>query len=327
MEFDTIPLSAVRINGGTQSRVELNQATIAEYAETIRSGIDLPPVVVFFDGVSFWLADGFHRFNAHMDAGAIEIGAQIHTGTQRDAILYSVGANAAHGLRRTNEDKRKAVATLLADAEWSAWSDREIARQCGVSNMLVADVRKAHLKELSDSDTRKVERNGAKYEQNTANIGKAKQATAADEVESDSTAAPGRETAPPPSIPPTSGAAAAPAQPADIGAEDDTELPDDDGDDVVEQLIDENKALTAQATALAQENAFLKQDDMAAQAAAWKLKFEQLTARNRDLQDKAREAQLDAKRRGDLLAKVRQALAVESDAEILPALAARRVAA
>lgn len=142
MEIDTIPLNSVRINGGTQSRVELNQATIGEYAEAIRLSTELPPVVVFFDGVHFWLADGFHRFHAHREAGALEITADIRTGTQRDAVLYSVGANAAHGLRRSNDDKRKAVITLLNDPEWSSWSDREIARVCGVSHTFVANLRK-----------------------------------------------------------------------------------------------------------------------------------------------------------------------------------------
>jgi branched-chain amino acid transport system substrate-binding protein len=43
-----------------------------------------------------------------------------------DAILYSVGANEMHGLRHTNEDKRRAVLTLLNDPGWSKWSDPEI---------------------------------------------------------------------------------------------------------------------------------------------------------------------------------------------------------
>lgn len=29
-----------------------------------------------------------------------------------------------HEMRRTNEDKRRAVRVLLEDAEWSQWSDR-----------------------------------------------------------------------------------------------------------------------------------------------------------------------------------------------------------
>lgn len=36
-----------------------------------------------------------------------------------------------------NADKRKAVIVLLNDAEWSGWSDREIAKRCHVSHMMV----------------------------------------------------------------------------------------------------------------------------------------------------------------------------------------------
>jgi hypothetical protein len=169
-EIDTIPLDAVNIKGGTQSRVELNQATIAEYVELIRASVELPPVITFFDGSTFWLADGFHRFNAHLDAGATEIASEVRTGTQRDAILLSVGANAAHGLRRTNEDKRRAVMTLLNDPEWSTWSSEAIAKACAVSPRTVSAMRISANAEIAP--VRTVERNGKTYEQNTANIGK-----------------------------------------------------------------------------------------------------------------------------------------------------------
>src|SRR5690606_22774478 len=58
------------------------------------------------------------------------------------AVLYAVGANAQHGLRRSKADKRRAVETLLLDSEWCQWSDREIARRCSVGHTLVANVRK-----------------------------------------------------------------------------------------------------------------------------------------------------------------------------------------
>ena len=47
----------------------------------------------------------------------------------------------AHGVRRTNADKRKAVMTLLQDEEWSQWSNVKIAEQCAVSDELVRKVR------------------------------------------------------------------------------------------------------------------------------------------------------------------------------------------
>ena len=169
----TIALNALRIDGGTQPRVEINESAIAEYVEFIRGGGDLPPVVVFDDGADKWLADGFHRFHAYRAAGATTIDCNLHSGTKRDAVLFSLGANAAHGLRRTNEDKRKAVTTMLNDAEWAKWTDVAIAKTCGVSSNYVGDVRRI-INPINDSPVRTVERNGKKYEQNTSNIGKAK---------------------------------------------------------------------------------------------------------------------------------------------------------
>src|SRR5690606_34524473 len=119
-------------DGGTQSRASINREVVADYSEVLRSGGVFPPIVVFFDGRSYWLADGFHRYEAYAHIGAYEVPAEIRQGSQRDAVLYSVGANSAHGLRRSNDDKRRAVLTLLSDPEWSAWSDREVARACGV---------------------------------------------------------------------------------------------------------------------------------------------------------------------------------------------------
>lgn len=135
-------LNAIRIDGGTQSRVEINMEVVGDYAEAIKSGIEFPAVVVFHDGADYWLADGFHRYHAHKQAGKASIGAEVHNGTQRDAVLHSLGANGTHGLRRTNADKRKAVAAMLADAEWSQWSDRKIAEACGVGHPMVAAMRK-----------------------------------------------------------------------------------------------------------------------------------------------------------------------------------------
>ena len=175
-----IPLNQIRIDGGTQSRIELNQDVVTEYAEAYKAGAQMPPVTVFFDGALFWLADGFHRYFGAKHAGLTEIYEDRHPGTQRDAVLYSLGANAKHGLRRSNADKRKAVETLLDDPEWSAWSGEAIAKACAVSAMTVSRIRTelaANSNNVRDADTpgatapRTVTRNGTTYQQNTANIG------------------------------------------------------------------------------------------------------------------------------------------------------------
>jgi len=139
---ETVLVADVRRDGGTQPRAAMSTETIEDYAEKLRDGAPFPPVDVYrnADGV-MWLADGFHRVAAYVLAGLDAIDANVHDGARRDAVLHSLGANAAHGLQRSPQDKRNAVERALADDEWSSWSDREIARRCSVAHSFVAKVR------------------------------------------------------------------------------------------------------------------------------------------------------------------------------------------
>ena len=172
----TINIKTIRIDGGTQSRVEINNEIVTEYAEAIKAGSEFPAVVVFNDGVDNWLADGFHRFHAHNQAGKASIAVDVRPGTVRDAKLFSFGANGRHGQRPTNADKRKSVSEMLADSEWAKWSQERIAKTCEVSiglvSKMVHELASLHGEEIKPA-TRTVERNGKTYEQNTTNIGKA----------------------------------------------------------------------------------------------------------------------------------------------------------
>lgn len=136
-----IALESIRLDGGTQPRASINPETVEDYRDEMERGAKFPPVVLFYDGTDHWLADGFHRYRAAQANGALNIEAEVHQGTRRDAVLYGVGANAIHGLPRTNLDKRRAVLTLLRDPEWCQWSDREIARRCLVDHMVVSRLR------------------------------------------------------------------------------------------------------------------------------------------------------------------------------------------
>jgi DNA modification methylase len=137
-----LSIELIQMNGGTQPRAAMEQNTVDEYAAEMREGVTFPPVTVYFDGQVYWLADGFHRVHAALEIGRRVIEAEVRQGTRREAVLHSVGANAAHGLRRLNADKRRAVETLLRDVEWVAWSDREIARRCEVGAPFVGNLRK-----------------------------------------------------------------------------------------------------------------------------------------------------------------------------------------
>jgi hypothetical protein len=141
MNYQSLPISRIRTDGGTQCRASFDDDVAGEYALDMQKNEKLPPVIVFFDGKAYWLADGFYRLRAHQLIGERHVFADVRQGTQRDAVLFSVGANRAHGLRRTNADKRKAVQVLLQDPEWCAWSNRRIAHQCGVDESLVRTLR------------------------------------------------------------------------------------------------------------------------------------------------------------------------------------------
>lgn len=138
-----IDISKIRIDGGTQSRKQVYEDTVASYTEVVLDGGKMPAVDVFFDGKEYWLADGFHRYHAHKRAAVRALECEIHTGTRRDAFIFSRGANAEHGLPRTNEEKRLVVTSLLEDIEYADASEREIARICKVSHTQVGRIKKA----------------------------------------------------------------------------------------------------------------------------------------------------------------------------------------
>lgn len=175
-KVEQVALEHIRTDGGTQARAKLDDATVEEYATLIGTGANVPPVVVFYDGEAYWLADGFHRVAARAKAGRVTVPAEVHAGTRRDAILYACGANATHGLPRSPEDKRRAVETLLRDEEWSQWPQTKIAQVCKVSREYVSRLfgKMNASCDRSQDATRTVERGGKVYQQNTENIGKRK---------------------------------------------------------------------------------------------------------------------------------------------------------
>lgn len=155
--FEYLSLDEIRIDGGTQMREQINEDVVAEYAEKLREEVSFPNVQIFFDGVTNWLADGFHRYFAHQAAGLKEINVSIRNGTLREAVLYAAKANSKHGLRRTIADKRKSVRFMLDDPEWSTWSDRAIAMACDVTHPFVAKMR-AEVVTLPPQDEKKPEK-------------------------------------------------------------------------------------------------------------------------------------------------------------------------
>lgn len=137
-----VSLDFIDPTGGTQMRDSVRTEVVAQYRERMDAGDVFPPVVLFQDGQSYWIADGFHRIQAARLGGAKEIRALVHVGTLSDAIQHATGANRAHGLPRTQADKRRAIRAALEHERMREWSDRAIAKHVGVDHKTVAAMRR-----------------------------------------------------------------------------------------------------------------------------------------------------------------------------------------
>lgn len=141
-ELKVIAVADLRGDGETQTRASLRPSTITEYAERLRDGEVPPPVDAFFDGSVYWLADGFHRREAHKREGKLVISARVHDGSRHDALMFSVAShNGEDRERYTNADKRRAVELVLADPECAEMSTREIGAICRCHHTLVVKMR------------------------------------------------------------------------------------------------------------------------------------------------------------------------------------------
>lgn len=139
--MENLKLAVIRLDGGTQFRPRINQDKVKEYKEKMLDDAVFPPIEVMFDGSEYWLYDGFHRYFSVQEIGVKSIEARVTKGTQRDAIRAARKANGNHGLARDYETLCNVVRDALADPENKGASDREIARQCAVSNNFVASVK------------------------------------------------------------------------------------------------------------------------------------------------------------------------------------------
>lgn len=137
----TLNLGVLVLDSRLQSRVEIDEDAVLDYALAIENGDKFPPVLAFFDGINYYLTDGYHRYHAHKRAEKASIEVEVVNGIFRDAVFHATSVNSKHGMRRTHADKRKAVMTLLEDFEWEGMSSSEIARHCGVSVAFVSNLR------------------------------------------------------------------------------------------------------------------------------------------------------------------------------------------
>lgn len=141
-----LSIAQIRRDGGTQARTGNSEDVVEEYTSAMREERwrwhDGNALTVFFDGEHHWLGDGFHRCEAASRAGLLTVPCEVRDGERRDAVLFACGANDQHGLRRSRDDVRRSIEILLRDEEWGKWSNAEIARRVGCSDMTVGKLRR-----------------------------------------------------------------------------------------------------------------------------------------------------------------------------------------
>lgn len=136
-----------------QPRERINQTTVVDYAEELKNGAIFPAVIVFRIAAKDYLAVGWHRLLAHVEAKRKFIDAEVRTGTFQDAIACAAGDNAKHGLPRTNGDKRRAVRMFLIDDVLRKLPDGEIAAACHVHRNSVRQWRQEYRDETAAAST------------------------------------------------------------------------------------------------------------------------------------------------------------------------------
>lgn len=134
-----VSLASIELDTSIQCRASIDTATVNEYAERMTEGDKFPPVILFGTRSNCWIADGWHRVLARLQLGDETIGGELREGGRDEALRWALSANALHGQRRTNADKRRCVEIALR--EFGDLSSRALGTLCGVDHKTVAAVR------------------------------------------------------------------------------------------------------------------------------------------------------------------------------------------
>jgi hypothetical protein len=172
-----VKIDAIRIDGGTQCRLVIDQPTVYSYLEAMKEGDVFPLLETVFDGSTHWLTDGFHRYHAYKLLGIKEIEITYKPGTLQDAQVEALKANSKHGKPLTNEDKRNKVEMALTIEGFEKKTNYEIAKICQVSQPFVASVRDPKVKKKQAEDKLKHAKKKVEESQNTNPISSEKTTT------------------------------------------------------------------------------------------------------------------------------------------------------
>lgn len=149
--LENLELSSITLDEEIQPRSKITHRVVQEYKRAMSAGDVFPPVIVFYNGLEHWLADGFHRFDARVMMGESEILADVWQGNRHDALLYGVEANIGNDFELSEVDITRNVIKLIGHPNLQKWTDEEIATHCGTDPFQVNRLREQRLTDLFKS--------------------------------------------------------------------------------------------------------------------------------------------------------------------------------
>lgn len=165
-----VKLLEIDLVGSPMVRSMLNSDVVNEYtARYLTKAHGMPDPVLFEMGGVLLIGDGMHRIQAMFDAGLESQTFEVIPGSREECIKFALGSNMAHGLRRSNADKRAAV--TLALMEFTKLSNGALADMCGVGDDLVASVRAGlEIKRSIPAVSERTSADGRTFKQSTTKV-------------------------------------------------------------------------------------------------------------------------------------------------------------
>ena len=126
LSIDTVAVEAL-IN---ESEVFSNSPEIVnEWIRLLETQMNCSPLKVCFDGMKYFLFDGYHRLEAIKRLGFKQCHVIVYRGDRREALRRYIKNKfkGKHGYRQQHVFKH-CMQILITDSVWSALSDKELAR-------------------------------------------------------------------------------------------------------------------------------------------------------------------------------------------------------
>lgn len=138
-----LPINEIVSDERCQTRAATDESVVEEYRTAYVAGASMPPIEVFRVGGVAVIVDGTHRYLAASLAAVrwLEV-VEVGSGSWDEAQWYALAANKAHGLRRSNADKRRTVEVALRNPIAQEQSSRVVAEQCGVDHKTLEKIRR-----------------------------------------------------------------------------------------------------------------------------------------------------------------------------------------